>query len=270
MLRTEPLTPQMVRVVFTGEDLTALPELDCTDHYVKILFPPAGATYRWPFDPDELKSREPADQWPVTRTYTIRSYDRQTNELTIDFVVHGDEGLAGPWAAQASPGDQIGFFGPGGGYQPDPDVDSHLLIGDEAALPAIAATLERLPKDSHVEVYLEVAGGEDQQPLPMTNDTTVHWVHRNGTGLGYGQALSVAVRSHQLPPGRLQAFVHGNADMVRDLRRYLFVEHRLDRRSVSISGYWRPGHTEDRWQATKGEFNQEMEAEESAPASAPA
>ena len=78
-----------------------------------------------------------------------------------------------------------------------------------------------------------------------------------------GPALAAAVRAGELPGGRLQAFVHGNAEMVRDLRRYLFVERGLDRGSVSISGYWRSGHTEDRWQATKGEFNRQMELEES-------
>jgi hypothetical protein len=50
--------------------------------------------------------------------------------------------------------------------------------------------------------------------------------------------------------------------MVRILRRFLFLERQLDRAAVSISGYWRSGHTEDRWQATKREFNQAMEAEE--------
>jgi NADPH-dependent ferric siderophore reductase len=262
VVRTEQLAPQMVRVVFGGEDLKSLPELPCTDHYVKILFPPAGASYAWPFDPEDIKARQPADQWPVTRTYTIRGVDRETNEMTVDFVVHGDEGLAGPWAARARPGDQIGFFGPGGAYEPDLEADAHLLVGDEAALPAIAATLERLPYEAHVEVYLEVDGAADQQELPMTRDTTVHGVHREGTGLAHGVALSRLVRSSDLPSGRLQAFVHGNADMVRDLRRYLFVERQVDRRAVSISGYWRTGHTEDRWQATKGEFNQRMEAEE--------
>jgi NADPH-dependent ferric siderophore reductase len=254
----------MVRVVFTGDELQALPELTFTDHYVKILFPPRGAGYTWPFDPDEVKEQVPAEQWPVTRTYTIRSFDRAANELVIDFVVHGDEGVAGPWAASAEVGDQIGFFGPGGAFSPDPEATAHLLVGDEAALPAIAATLERLPAGVPAQVFVEVEGPEHHLQLPVGAATVVHWVHRGGSGLGHGEALCRAVRNSVLPSGRVQAFVHGNAEMVKNLRRYLFLEAQLDRKRVSISGYWRTGHTEDLWQATKGEFNQQMEVEEAA------
>lgn len=251
----------MVRVVFTGADLATLPELTYTDHYIKILFPPAGADYAWPFDVEEIKEREPAERWPVTRTYTIRCLDRSSNEMAVDFVIHGDEGLAGPWAARAVPGNRIGFFGPGGAYEIDPQADAHLLVGDEAAIPAIAATLEKLG-DVPAQVFLEVDGRDDQQPLSTGSRTVVHWVHRRGSGLGYGEPVAAAVRASALPDGQLQAFVHGNAEMVRNLRRYLFVERQLDRRQVSISGYWRTGHTEDRWQATKRDFNQQMEADE--------
>jgi NADPH-dependent ferric siderophore reductase len=252
----------MVRVVFTGPDLLSLPDLTCSDHYIKILFPPPGAGYAWPFDPDGVKADLPAELWPVTRTYTIRSFDRASGEMAVDFVLHGDEGVAGPWAASARPGAQLGFFGPGGAYVVDPHADVHLLVGDEAALPAISATIEQLPHDARVEVFLEVAGAEHQQTVPSTARTTVHWVHRDVRGLDYGLALAEAVRASELPPGRVQAFVHGNAEMVRILRRFLFLERQLDRAAVSISGYWRSGHTEDRWQATKREFNQAMEAEE--------
>ena len=55
VLRTEQLSPAMVRVVLGGPDLAALPELEFTDHYVKLLFPPPGAGYGWPFDPDEIR-----------------------------------------------------------------------------------------------------------------------------------------------------------------------------------------------------------------------
>ncbi|QDP94542.1 siderophore-interacting protein [Microlunatus elymi] len=260
--RKQWLNPDMVRLYFTGPDLSELPELTFTDHYVKILFPPAGADFSWPFDPDALRESAPADQWPVTRTYTIRSFDRDSGELAIDFVVHGDEGLAGPWAAAAEPGAQIGFRGPGGAYAPQDDFDSHLLAGDEAAIPAIAAALDRLPAHARATVYLEVSDSEHHQPLPAEDRTSVVWVHRGDRP--YGEPLARTVREQGLPDGKLQVFIHGNAEMIKDLRRYLFVEQHLDRRQVSISGYWRTGQNEDAWQSGKREFMAQVEAAEAA------
>ncbi len=259
VVRASWLTPSMRRVVFTGPDLRCLQQMPCTDHYLKILFAPHGCDYRWPFDPDGLKATEPAERWPVTRTYTVRAYDAGRNEMTIDFVVHGDEGLAGPWAARAVPGDRIGFYGPGGGYAPDPTADRHLLVGDEAAIPAIAAALDRLGGAARASVFLEVEGPDDQLPLSTSADVHVTWVHRQGGP--YGPALADAVRRAGVPAGDVQAFVHGNADMIRLLRRYLFTEIGFNRQRVSMSGYWRTGQTEDGWQAGKREFNAELEAE---------
>lgn len=262
VLRREQLAPNMVRVTFTGEDLHGVPELTFTDHYLKLLFPPAAGCYRWPFDPDEIKATRPATEWPVTRTYTIRSFDRTANEMAVDFVIHGDEGLAGPWAAQAQPGQSISFFGPGGGYAPHSAASAHLLVGDEAAIPAIAVALERLPAAAVAHVFLEVAGKEHHQPVATGANTVLTWVYRGDAE--YGERLAATVRAAELPPGWVQPFVHGNAELVRNLRRYLFVERRVDRREASLSGYWGTGQTEDRWQLTKREFNASMEADEAA------
>lgn len=242
VIRTERLTPRMVRVILGGADVAGLGALPFTDHYIKILFTVPGADA------------------PVTRTYTIRSFDPVAGEMAVDFVVHGDEGLAGPWAAAAEPGMTLAFFGPGGSYAPDPTAAVHVLVGDEAALPAIAAALERLPTDAHAQVYLEVGDAEDRQPLRTGPRTEVVWVTRGSRP--YGQALATTFRAAPFPTGEVDVFVHGNAEMVRDLRRYLFVEQRVDRARVSISGYWRTGQTEDRWQSSKRDFTEQMETEE--------
>lgn len=262
VIGVEWLTPSLVRVLFTGDELRGIPPLECTDHYIKFFFPPAGVAYSWPFDPAELRASLPREQWPVTRTYTVRSFDRDTNVMTVDFVVHGDEGLAGPWAASAEVGARIGFRGPGGKFVPDPAADAYLLVGDDAALPAIAATLEALPRDAVAEVFVEVEGDEDRLDLPTTTRTTVHWIHR--AGHSHGVTLAEAVRNTPLPSGKVQAFVHGNAHMVKDLRRFLFIDRDIDKSQVSISGYWRTDYTEDAWQASKHEFIAAMEAEEMA------
>jgi len=243
VVRTEAVARDMVRVVLTGDDLLVLPPLSFTDAYVKLKF------------------------GEVTRTYTIRWFDREVNELAIDFVIHGDKGLAGPWAARAQPGDQISFMGPSGAWAPSADADVHLLVGDEAAIPAIAAALEVLPADARASVFLEVASAAHHQPLPATSRTEITWVHRDEHGLGYGEALVRAVIAAGVPDGVVEAgvveaFVHGNADMVKPLRRFLFFDAGLERSRVSISGYWRTGLNEDGWQSSKREFNAAMEAED--------
>jgi NADPH-dependent ferric siderophore reductase len=254
------LSPSMVRLVFTGPDLEVMRDLPYTDHYVKVLFAAAEASYAWPFDPEQVRAERSPEQWPVTRTYTVRSYDPATNTMALDFVVHGDEGLAGPWARRVKPGAEIGFYGPGGAFAPDPSADAHLLVGDEAALPAIAASLERLDRAARAHVFVEIEEEDCRQPLSGPEGLRLTWVVRGDRA--HGEALAEAVRAARLPEGRLSVFVHGNAYMVRDLRRYLCAELRVSRSTTSMSGYWRPGATEDLWQATKREFNAQTEAQQ--------
>ncbi|MFE9625437.1 siderophore-interacting protein [Streptomyces sp. NPDC006527] len=258
VVRTERLTPHMQRVVLGGEGLADFAADTCTDHYVKLLFGPEGVTYPEPFDLERVRAEFPRDQWPVTRTYTVRHWDAEHRELTLDFVLHGDEGLAGPWAARVQPGETVRFMGPGGAYAPDPGADWHLLAGDESALPAIAAALESLPAGAVAHAFIEVAGPEEEQKID--SDVEVVWLHRGDRPVG--EMLVEAVRALEFSEGRLQAFVHGEAAAVKELRALLRVEHRIPREDLSISGYWRLGHNEDGWQASKREWNARMEAEQ--------
>ncbi|MBZ4320182.1 siderophore-interacting protein [Streptomyces huiliensis] len=263
VVRTERLTPHMTRVVLGGEALDAFAAGAYTDHYIKILFPYEGVAYPEPFDMEAVRRDLPRDQWPRTRTYTVRSFDRLARELVVDFVVHGDEGLAGPWAARVEPGTEVLFMGPGGAYAPDPAADWHLLAGDESALPAIAAALEHLSAtrpDATVRAFVEIADADEEQKLDLAPGIEVVWLHRGTAPVG--ELLVTAVRSLDFPPGDVHAFVHGEAGFVKELRRYLRMDREIPRERLSISGYWRRGHDEDGWQASKREWNQQVEAEQ--------
>ena len=263
VVRTSRVTPHMIRVVLGGDGLAGFPAGEFADHYVKLLFPPPAAPYGVPFDVEQVRAEHAPELWPVTRTYTVRDWDPASGELTIDFVYHGDEGLAGPWAASAAPGDRIQFFGPGGGYTPSSAADWHLLVGDESALPAIGVALTRLPAGVPARVFIEVEGPEEQQSdLVLGEQVTVVWVHRGDAVPG--EALVAAVTAVDLPVGTGHVFVHGEAVMVRELRRHLRADRGLDPQFTSISGYWRRGDTEDRWQAGKREWNAQIEAEDQA------
>lgn len=261
VVRTERLTPHMQRVVLGGEGLAEFTMGDSTDHYVKLLFGAEGVTYPEPFDMQRIREEFPRDQWPVTRTYTVRSWDPRTRELAVDFVVHGDEGLAGPWAQHVQPGATVRFLGPGGGYAPDADADWHLLAGDESALPAIAASLEALPEGATAYAFVEVADADEEQKI--SSSAEIVWLHRGQRPVG--EALVEAVRSLDFPAGDMQAFVHGEAGFVKELRRYLRMERQVPRERLSISGYWRLGDNEDGWQASKRDWNAQVEAEQETP-----
>ncbi|MGB0102016.1 MAG: SIP domain-containing protein, partial [Nocardioides sp.] len=68
------------------------------------------------------------------------------------------------------------------------------------------------------------------------------------------------------PPGRVDAFVHGEAGAVRGLRHHLLDERGVPRAGLSVSGYWRIGRDEDGWQADKAAERATAQAEEKAPA----
>jgi NADPH-dependent ferric siderophore reductase len=262
VLRTERLSPHMIRIVVGGDGLADFAISGLTDHYVKIVFPYEGVEYPQPFSVKACRETMPRDVWPRLRTYTVRAWDPDARELTMDFVVHGDEGLAGPWAERARPGDVVLMLGPGGGYAPDPQADWHLLVGDESALPAIAASLEALPDGVLAHVLVEVEGPEEELKLGTAADARISWLYRGGRRVG--EKLVEAVRGLEFPEGDVHAFVHGEAGFVKELRRHLRIERGIGLDRLSISGYWRAGVDDEGWRAVKRDWNREVEAEEAA------
>ena len=261
VVRTERLSPTLTRVVFGGPGLRAFRANTSTDAYVKLSFLQPGVTYPVPMDLAAVRATLPPEQWPVVRTYTVRSWDESAGELAVDFVVHGDSGVAGPWAAHAQAGDQLLIGGPGGGYAPDPAAAHHLFLGDESALPAIAAAVEQLPADAVGDVVVEVPTAASELPLTAPAGVAVTWVH---TAAAIGEALVQKARELRFPISSVDAFVHGEAGFVKELRKLLRVERGLTKEQLSISGYWRVGATEEGWRAAKAEWNREVEAVETA------
>ncbi|WP_123392747.1 siderophore-interacting protein [Nocardioides aurantiacus] len=256
VVSTTRLTPGMVRIVLGGEGLAGFTMPDSTDAYVNLALRPDGAPYDEVFDPRVVRDEHPKDVWPLRRRYTVRAWDAARGLLTLDFVVHGDRGAAGPWAARAQPGDVLVLEGPGAGYRPDPEADWHLLVGDESALPAIAASLEVLPRGARAVVRLVCDSVAHQLPLATDADLDLLWVHRDRP-----DALLDAVRSVDWPEGRVHAFVHGEADEIRAVRAHLLGERGLTRQQMSCSPYWRHDMDDEAWRRVKKDFVAAMEAD---------
>src|SRR3546814_7647576 len=81
---------------------------------------------------------------PISRDFTPRHFDHARTELTIDVALHA-HGPATDWAATVTEGQEVGIGGPRGSMLIPDSFHTHLLIGDETALPAIARRVEELP-----------------------------------------------------------------------------------------------------------------------------
>ncbi|UQN15332.1 siderophore-interacting protein [Gulosibacter sp. ACHW.36C] len=251
VVRTTRLNDWMQRVTVGGPGFADFVPNDSTDAYVKLVFvkPELGLTP--PYDMAVLREELDPDDRPITRTYTIRSIDAEAGTLDIDFVIHGEEGYAGPWAAKAQPGDQLVLLGPGGGYAPDAAADFHLLVGDSSALPAIAAALESLPADARGLAIVALDHEAERQEVAHPAGVELVWHVEAGTAADT-ERLAGLVTAREWPEGDVQVFAHGERETIKALRR-VFREREVPRERLSISGYWALGRTEDRFQAEKRE-----------------
>lgn len=237
------LTPNMIRVVFSGPELDGFPEgregANC-----KIMIPDDGE------DRDAFVMRLAAGPQPVRRTYTVRSYDAVRQEMAIDFVAHGDSGPACRWANHAKPGDFLGFAGPGPVKVARFEADWYLIAADPSAIPVAAATLEAMPRDAKGVAIFEVTTAEDRQEIDAPDGVKMHWLvhpdpHASST------AQEELIRSLEWPDGRVQTCIAGESGVIKSLRAFLHQEKALPRDDTYISGYWKIGLIEDEHQQMK-------------------
>jgi NADPH-dependent ferric siderophore reductase len=224
--RVTRLTPEMTRVVLRGEELTGFTSLGFDDH-VKLFFP----TTAGHGDPVAM------------RDFTPRRYDAATNELWIDFFLH-EAGPAAGWATQAAVGQTLTVGGPRGSFVISLDgIDSHVLIGDETALPAIGRRLEELRPGTQALAVIVTGEGSGDYPLASQADLKVVRLRNDASQGVAAEPIVAALRELQFPPGRCFVWVAAESQVARTLRRYLTEERNVDRRWVKAAGYWQRGAT---------------------------
>jgi NADPH-dependent ferric siderophore reductase len=249
VLGQERLSPHTVRITAGGPGFDALRMNEFTDKYAKIIFADPGLGLTPPYDLAALRESLPPDRQPVTRTYTLRRADVERQQVAVDFVVHGDEGIAAPWAAHAEPGDLLALSGAGGAYRPDPDCDWHLLAGDESALPAICSALEALPGDARGIAYLETSDPGEYLDAKPPAGMEIIWLQRPEPGSA-PRLLADTLLAGPWLSGRADVFAHGERESMKAVRAAL--KTRLgDGDQLSLSGYWASGRTEDAFQSEK-------------------
>lgn len=180
----------------------------------------------------ELLLREESGR-RVKRRYTIRAARPDSGELDLDVLLHGATPGSG-WATNAQPGDEVEFQGPRGKLELR-SAPAHLLLGDESALPAIAAICEALPDDEVALALIEVDGDSDELPV----DADVRWIHRTGGWAGAPDLLRAALTGVDIPQGT-HGYLMGESRAMIALRADL-EERGVAHDAIFVKGYWNLG-----------------------------
>ena len=77
----------MIRIVFAGGELHAFEPSSATDAYINARFLPLNSPISVPFTDDDLDGVDAELRPP--RRFTVRRWNADASELTIDFVAHG-------------------------------------------------------------------------------------------------------------------------------------------------------------------------------------
>ena len=205
----------------------------------RLSFPQPGIDYPEPLDLWTIRETMPREQWPHTRTYTVRWVDEAAggtgHRLRDPRRRRPRRALGGRRAARRRPH----LHRPrAAATTPHPAADWYLFAGDESALPAIGAVLEALPPDARGLAFLEVDSEADIQAIAAPDGVELRWLLRGGAPAGASEVLLTAVRDAEWPEGRVQVFAHGERGYMKGLRDVFFAQRGLERGQVSLSGYW--------------------------------
>lgn len=242
--RVEHLTPRMVRITLTGDDLTGFISLSPDDH-VKAFFPrPGEETPRVPqLTPDGIVMPDGA----IPRDYTPRRFDHVKNELDLDFFLH-DEG-AGPassWARNAQPGHKLGVAGPRGSMIVPYEFETYVIFADEVGVPSISRRLSEMPRGARAQVFIEVADQTDEISFKSDANVEVTWFHRQTHNQKHNQTHAAGTTQFLLPAleacttldDNTFAWVMTEQSTARALEAKL-LERGVPKASIKATGYWK-------------------------------
>ena len=236
------LAPRLRRLTFAAEEFRTFTPQGC-DEYFGLLTPPPGRALVMP-DPAALNARRavgriPEDVRPDLRWYTVAEHRPSVGEIDVDVVVHDHAGPAGTWARTARPGDVAGFRTGTGAYRLPAAGESHLVVGDETAVPSIAAALaaqRRTPRGGRMDVVLEVPGRDHVPALEVPEGATLTVLHRGDAVPGalltpHLEDLPAAPRDH--------VWACGEQSLATAARRVIVRRGIAPKRAIMFSGYWR-------------------------------
>lgn len=190
---------------------------------------------------------EAGEKRPISRVYTVRSYDAQSNEIEVDFVKHHTDSPAMRWLNQAQIGSEISLTGPRPHDLPNysdadaPQQKQVLMFADDTAIPALYSLLQQWPVGQQATVFVESFEVDILSELPEVDGVKIHlFLQSDDIETTQPHALIDAAKA-LAPSQAITVWAACERQQARQLRQYFLNDYGLEKADMHAFAYWKKG-----------------------------
>lgn len=182
----------------------------------------------------------PLEGQPISRVYTVRSFNTVNAQIEIDFVKHEDLSPAMEWLNSAQVGTKIGLIGPRPHFIPNFTAKKHVVMfADDTAVPALYSILKQWELGISADIFIESFEKDIASQLPELEHVKIHSFHKEHHTSQKGLLLKTAFALENYENITIWAACERNE--ARALRQFFLEDQQLNKNDVRIAGYWRDG-----------------------------
>ncbi|HFG6924738.1 acinetobactin utilization protein BauF [Acinetobacter baumannii] len=182
----------------------------------------------------------PPEGQPISRVYTVRSFNPVNAQIEIDFVKHEDLSPAMEWLNSAQVGTKIGLIGPRPHFIPNFRAKKHVVMfADDTAVPALYSILKQWELGISADIFIESFEKDIASQLPELEHVKIHSFHKEHHTSQKGFLLKAAFALENYENITIWAACERNE--ARALRQFFLENQQLNKNDVRIAGYWRDG-----------------------------
>ncbi|MDA3440336.1 siderophore-interacting protein [Acinetobacter bereziniae] len=179
---------------------------------------------------------------PISRIYTIRSFDKLSQEIEIDLVRHSSPSPAMRWLNTVRIGAKVALTGPRVHTNPNFETSKKCYIfADDTGIPAVYAMLHQWPEHVQAEIFLDTHEAELLSELPDIKGVNYHLI--NQTGLkqnAQNQGLFEQVQQLECID-EMTIWAACERQQARQIREFCLKQLKMAKEDVRVFGYWKAG-----------------------------
>ena len=120
----------------------------------------------------------PPEGQPISRVYTVRSFNPVNTQIEIDFVKHEDLSPAMEWLNSAQVGTKIGLIAHAPFHSQFHSQKHVVMFADDTAVPALYSILQQWENGVSADIFIESFEKDIASQLPKLEHVKIHSFHK--------------------------------------------------------------------------------------------